>query len=72
MKNRKATTDYSDSYKDFKGGGNPRKSVVNKRENEYPYKDLTCKIIGAAMEVHKELECGFIELDYCLTLEEFF
>ncbi|MFH1775963.1 MAG: hypothetical protein ABH952_00140 [Candidatus Omnitrophota bacterium] len=29
MKELKAATDYADSYKDFKGGGNPRKSVVN-------------------------------------------
>jgi len=30
-------------------------SVVNKREKDFPYKELTYKIIGAVMEVHKEL-----------------
>jgi GxxExxY protein len=38
---------------------------------ELPYKDLTEKIIGAAIEVHKELGPGFIESIYenALTLE---
>ena len=28
------------------------------------YKDLSYKIIGFAMEVHKELGCGFLEKVY--------
>jgi hypothetical protein len=28
---------------------------------EYLYKNLTYKIIGVCMEVHKELGCGFLE-----------
>jgi GxxExxY protein len=31
---------------------------------ELLYKDLTGKILGAAMEVHKELGCGFLEALY--------
>jgi GxxExxY protein len=30
----------------------------------YLYKDLTEKIIGSAMEVHKTLNCGFLESVY--------
>ena len=33
-------------------------------EDEYPYKDLTREIIGAAMEVHRILGCGFLESVY--------
>jgi GxxExxY protein len=33
-------------------------------EDEFPYKDLTREIIGAAMEVHRILGCGFLESVY--------
>jgi GxxExxY protein len=40
-------------------------------EEQYPHKELTRKIIGAAMEVYKTLACGFLESVYeeALTLE---
>ena len=37
--------------------------------NEYKYSDLTSKIIGCAMEVHKQLGNGFQEVIYQIALE---
>lgn len=37
--------------------------------NEYKYSELTGKIIGCAMEVHKVLGCGFQEVIYQRALE---
>ena len=35
-----------------------------KKNEEYPYSDLTNKIIGAAIEVHRNLGPGFMEIFY--------
>jgi len=38
--------------------------LTQKNNKEWLYKDLTEKVIGATMEVHRELEAGFLEYVY--------
>ena len=50
----------ADTYLDL---GDPIGAALAARE-DYPYKSLTEKIIGAAFEVHKQLGNGFLEKVY--------
>jgi len=37
---------------------------MDKDNDSFLYKDLTYKIIGIAMEIHREMGCGFMEAVY--------
>lgn len=41
---------------------------MDKENSDFLYKDLTYKIIGIAMEIHRELGCGFLEAVYEETM----
>ncbi len=42
-----------------------RKTVVSNQENKILHKDLSYKIVGILMEVHKKLGCFAREKQYC-------
>jgi GxxExxY protein len=46
------------------GSGRERDVSADSATDEFPLKDLTEKVIGAAMEVHKQLGSGFLEKIY--------
>jgi hypothetical protein len=37
---------------------------MTNKDDGFLYKDLTYKIIGIAMEIHRELQSGFLEAVY--------
>jgi GxxExxY protein len=46
------------------GSGREREVAADSVVDEFPLKELTKKVIGAAMEVHKQLGSGFLEKIY--------